>query len=459
MMDPKDREKKTKTVSIDTTTRNMQCLRINTHASPRSPIHTGPLGSIAETPKAMSPINASELPPVRVAKHRSPHSQPIIPRGKFAANGAFSRLKGVEAPTNLTSPPPQNKTVKAKTNLKSCRSYSGTEKKNVVGDYHIFRTLGKGSQAVIKLGMHVKTGKKVAIKVMSRMSANKLQFQREALALRVINHKHVIQLKDAYESSKYLFLILEYCPGGDLFDYVINKDGLERKECLSLFSQVVRAVMHSHKLGIIHRDIKPENILLSGNGRVVLTDFGLCGVCANDGTKTLCGSPHYASPELCKGLKYDFKSDSWSLGVLLYTMMCASYPFEHKNINKLISKITLGEYSTPPCIPEDIANLIGLLLVVNPRERLPVGEIWKADCFYEKDENLYFFQEDLAPINSFLPVEKKDISNVLVKCLRLMGWGDDEHIIKVLTSSRGPISYKRIQYMYNILKESGAGGV
>ncbi|GAB5354054.1 hypothetical protein AAMO2058_000086900 [Amorphochlora amoebiformis] len=304
-----------------------------------------------------------------------------------------------EGPTS-----PQPRSARNKPTLKTARSYNGSEKKNVVGEYHIIRTLGKGSQAVIKLGMHIKSGRKVAIKVMSKLSANKLQFQREALALKILKHKHIVTLEDAYESSKYLFLVLEYCPGGDLFDYVISKDGLERKECLLYYSQIVRAVMHSHKHGIIHRDIKPENILMGGNNRVVLTDFGLCGVCANEGTKTLCGSPHYASPELCKGMKYDFKSDSWSLGVLLYTMICASYPFEHRNINKLINKITQGEYVIPSRVPQDVGELISGLLVVDPSDRMPVGQIWKSRCFYMDGKNRYFYERDFEKMPSSTPV-------------------------------------------------------
>lgn len=205
---------------------------------------------------------------------------------------------------------------------------------------------------------------------------------------------------------------MEYVSGGELFDRIVEKEFYSEKDAAQVIKTVSLALKHCHDRGIVHRDLKPENLLLTKNekgvvedGNIKLADFGFSKQLPNksrkDGLTTSCGTPGYVAPEILKGFVYGKEVDLWSLGVILYILLCGYPPFiEEGNtgMTGLFEKIKKGNYSFTPVeywkdVSEDGKNLIRKLLKVDPSERLTIEEVlnnnWvKMDKFeVEKADN------------------------------------------------------------------------
>jgi BR serine/threonine kinase len=173
-----------------------------------------------------------------------------------------------------------------------------------VGPYRLEKTLGKGQTGLVKLGVHHKTGKKVAIKIVNREKLNEsvlMKVEREITIMKLIEHPNVLRLYDVYENKKYLYLILEHVSGGELFDYLVKKSRLTIKEARKFFRQIISALDFCHSHLICHRDLKPENLLLDDKLNIKIADFGMASLQVEGSMlETSCGSPHYACPEVIK---------------------------------------------------------------------------------------------------------------------------------------------------------------
>ena len=137
---------------------------------------------------------------------------------------------------------------------------------------------------------------------------------------------------------------MEYCEGGELFNYIVKNQRLSEEEAAFFYYQLINGLEYIHSLGIVHRDLKPENLLLTNDHLLKIIDFGLSNYFTNDADQKLlitpCGSPCYASPEMVAGKKYNgFKIDIWATGIVLYAMLCGYLPFEDKNNDDLFKKI------------------------------------------------------------------------------------------------------------------------
>jgi BR serine/threonine kinase len=173
-----------------------------------------------------------------------------------------------------------------------------------VGPYRLEKTLGKGQTGLVKLGVHHKTNKKVAIKIVNREKLNEsvlMKVEREITIMKLIEHPNVLRLYDVYENKKYLYLILEHVSGGELFDYLVKKSRLTIKEARKFFRQIISALDFCHSHLICHRDLKPENLLLDDKLNIKIADFGMASLQVEGSMlETSCGSPHYACPEVIK---------------------------------------------------------------------------------------------------------------------------------------------------------------
>ncbi|XP_011875951.1 PREDICTED: maternal embryonic leucine zipper kinase-like isoform X2 [Vollenhovia emeryi] len=174
-------------------------------------------------------------------------------------------------------------------------------------------------------------------------------------------------------------MVMEYCSGGELFDHIVEKNKLSESDSRKFFRQIVSAVVYMHSLGYAHRDLKPENVLLDKDENLKLIDFGLCakpkmGIQAH--LYTSCGSPTYAAPELIMGRKYlGSEVDIWSMGVLLYALLCGFLPFDDNNLENLYKKILSGKYEEPYWLSNDSKTLIKSMLQINPAQRITIHEL------------------------------------------------------------------------------------
>lgn len=198
-----------------------------------------------------------------------------------------------------------------------------------------------------------------------------------------LHHSNIIQFVDVFEDNDNLMMIMEYCPGKELFDVILERKYFEESDARPIFSQIARALFYLHSLNILHRDVKPENILVSSipdhTGQVVakLLDFGLSKNAGNgSAAKTFVGTPCYVAPEVeytSKGLggTYSFPADCWSLGAVLYVMLVARFPeFEQDPTGKIVVKLSPGLWGN---VSSDAKDLIRGLMNTNPAARLSMA--------------------------------------------------------------------------------------
>uniref|UniRef100_A0A4X2PZP7 Maternal embryonic leucine zipper kinase n=1 Tax=Xenopus tropicalis TaxID=8364 RepID=A0A4X2PZP7_XENTR len=234
--------------------------------------------------------------------------------------------------------------------------------------YELHETIGTGGFAKVKLASHLTTGEKVAIKIMDKESLGDdlPRVKTEIDAMKNLSHQHVCRLYHVIETPNKIFMVLEYCPGGELFDYIIAKDRLTEDEARVFFRQIVSAVAYIHSQGYAHRDLKPENLLIDEDQNLKLIDFGLCAKPKGGldyHLMTCCGSPAYAAPELIQGKAYiGSEADIWSMGVLMYALMCGYLPFDDDNVMVLYKKIMVSAH-------------LNSLSNVDPKKRISVKHL------------------------------------------------------------------------------------
>ncbi|KAJ8411676.1 hypothetical protein AAFF_G00153140 [Aldrovandia affinis] len=243
-----------------------------------------------------------------------------------------------------------------------------------IGNYRLLRTIGKGNFAKVKLARHILTGREVAIKIIDKTQLNPTSLQklfREVRIMKILNHPNIVKLFEVIETEKTLYLVMEYASGGEVFDYLVAHGRMKEKEARAKFRQIVSAVQYCHQKHIVHRDLKAENLLLDADMNIKIADFGFSNeFTLGNKLDTFCGSPPYAAPELFQGKKYDGPEvDVWSLGVILYTLVSGSLPFDGQNLKELRERVLRGKYRIPFYMSTDCENLLKRFLVLNPAKR------------------------------------------------------------------------------------------
>lgn len=216
-----------------------------------------------------------------------------------------------------------------------------------------------------------------------------VMFERKIQIQTKLRNNYIIRVFDVIFDSSFIYTITEYCPNGELYDYIISKKALEEDEAKVLFKGIVKGIAYLHKNNIAHRDVKPENILLDSSNNPKIRNFWLSNHINGDNLlKTPCGSLFYAAPEVISGLKYDGKkSDIWNLGVLLYTMVTGLLPWkETTNTILLIKEIINAEYIIPRTVSPCLSQLITSLLNKNPKARPSAQQILKSPWFNDMEQ-------------------------------------------------------------------------
>ncbi|KAJ6250240.1 serine/threonine-protein kinase gin4-related [Anaeramoeba flamelloides] len=321
-----------------------------------------------------------------------------------------------------------------------------------IGPYKVGKTLGVGSSSKVKLAVHKETKKKVAIKILSKSFLSekpqrRKKIEREISILKLLKHPNLMRLYDVYETSKYLYLIMEYVSGGELFDLLVSKGSLSHQKTLRIFQQIIYGLSYLHERLICHRDLKPENLLLDSNHCIKIVDFGMAQIMKNNSLlKTSCGSPHYASPEVISGLEYDGKkADVWCCGIILFALLSGRLPFDSKNIKRLLLKIKKGEYRMSSKFTNLEKNLIKKMLIVDPKKRISIDEIKKHPWFTSNYPTNYIPQNSSINIMKIGTLKKEILIPKILQILKTLGWGNKEELTNALCSEE--INQEKIFYV------------
>uniref|UniRef100_A0A8P4GGN0 MAP/microtubule affinity-regulating kinase 3 n=1 Tax=Dicentrarchus labrax TaxID=13489 RepID=A0A8P4GGN0_DICLA len=345
----------------------------------------------------------------------------------------------------LPEPPIPPTKSSSRHSLPPCRSSvtSATDEQPHVGNYRLLKTIGKGNFAKVKLARHTLTGREVAIKIIDKTQLNPTSLQklfREVSVMKILNHPNIVKLFEVIETEKTLYLVMEYASGGEVFDYLVAHGRMKEKEARAKFRQIVSAVEYCHQKRIVHRDLKAENLLLDADMNIKIADFGFSNeFTLGNKLDTFCGSPPYAAPELFQGKKYDGPEvDVWSLGVILYTLVSGSLPFDGQNLKELRERVLRGKYRIPFYMSTDCENLLKKLLVLNPGKRGSLQQIMK-----DRWMNVGYEDKELKSYNE----PEQDFNDVKrIELMGAMGFPQEE----VMKALDGP-KYNEVTAIYLLL--------
>ncbi|GIY56586.1 hypothetical protein CDAR_98092 [Caerostris darwini] len=261
-----------------------------------------------------------------------------------------------------------------------------------VGFYHLEKTIGKGNFAVVKLATHIITKTKVAIKIIDKTHLdedNLKKILREIQIMKMLHHPHIIELYQVMETERMIYLVTEYASGGEIFDHLVAHGRMSEKEARHKFKQILTAVKYCHERHVVHRDLKAENLLLDENMNIKIADFGFSNYYESDKMlSTWCGSPPYAAPELFEGRQYNGpKADVWSLGVVLYVLVCGALPFDGSTLHSLRNRVLAGKFRIPYFMSSECEHLIRHMLIVDPAKRLTLDQIIKHKWIHQEQND------------------------------------------------------------------------
>ena len=270
-----------------------------------------------------------------------------------------------------------------------------TEYTNLLDLYEVKQKLGNGKFGLVKLGINKQTKEKVAIKIMNKkkMDTSDIELMRtEIEILKICQHPNIIRLFDIFENIDYIYIIMEYCPGGDLFSYLEKrKFQLSEERAVIIMNKICNAVFYFQSyFGVIHRDLKPENILMTSDGDdsdIRILDFGLSKISTpNEKCTEPYGTLTYCAPEIILDEPYNKEVDMWSLGVMTYLMVSGKLPFNSDDENKIARQIAYEQpdFSRSSCwkeISDECIDFIKKLLEKDAKKRMTIGETLKHSWF------------------------------------------------------------------------------
>ena len=252
--------------------------------------------------------------------------------------------------------------------------------RNIKETYKIEGTIGRGSFASVKKAKHRESGKRFAVKVLSKKKMkdeDKLSMQTEIDILKAMDHPNVVKLLEVFEDERHWCLVMELMQGGEMFDMILEKEQFSEAEARDATRSIVDAISYCHSLGIIHRDIKPENLLLeskeTGISSVKIADFGLAKLLSEEKStaSTTCGTPGYVAPEVLEQKPYGKECDIWSIGVVTFILLSGTPPFYEEDNFALFEQIKKCRYEFDPeiwdLVSDEAKDFIKKILVADPK--------------------------------------------------------------------------------------------
>ena len=271
-----------------------------------------------------------------------------------------------------------------------------TEYTKKIGNYILFDQIGMGTFSKVTKAIHLITSQQVAVKILDKEKiedeVDLERIIREIEILKNIHHPNIAQMYETYSTIHNFYLMMELVSGGDLFDYITENSYLSENLSCQFFRQLIGVLEYLISMGIAHRDIKPENILLDENHKnIKVIDFGLSNYFEdNELLCSSCGSPCYASPEMLSGKPYQgIKTDIWSGGIVLYSMLVGSLPFDDQELCILYEQIKKGKFYLPSTLSLEAIDLLKRILQVDPNKRIGIEEIKKHPWFNMEKNPIY----------------------------------------------------------------------
>ena len=288
-----------------------------------------------------------------------------------------------------------------------------------IGPYELIEKLKDGGYSKIYKAKSFYTGDFVAIKAIEKMSFQEspedvLLMVRQAEVLKILKHRNLINLYEIYESQKFFYLIMDYLPNGDLIEQIIKKKRFQEQEALAIFSQLVDALYYMHKNEICHRDIRTEKILFDKKNKPKLVGFSYStfytkGKKIRESYGSLC----YACPEIIQNDYYNPElADVWSLGVVLYVMICGYLPFSDDDDEENKYLIINGKVEYPPQISNKVKDLLKHILEVDPNKRYTFQKIIKHPWFKPFDEQT--LTGGCNPYSMIYPVDERILKLIVI---------------------------------------------
>jgi len=343
--------------------------------------------------KQQTSNNAPVAPVVSVA---ATAQNPVM--HKTASQIQTPRLQA--AVQNDLTPSPSGKSIGSRLNS----SYHGIKRGafivanagNVAQDYTVLHTVGRGTFGEVRVVRSVVSGELRAAKNIPKCYVEDVErFRQEIDIMKSLDHPNIVRLFETYEDGSDIFLVMEYCQGGELFERLVNEGVFGEESTMWVMRQVLEAVSYCHSRGVAHRDLKPENFLFldnETNSPLKLIDFGLACPFNEYTVMTTCaGTPYYVAPQVLEKA-YGPECDFWSAGVMMYILLCGYPPFCGGSDRSILNLISLGEFKFHEQdwknISVEAKELVRMLLEVDPRKRitadLALQHPWFENCKYMK---------------------------------------------------------------------------
>lgn len=273
----------------------------------------------------------------------------------------------------------------------------GEKKTKITQDYEFIKEIGSGAFSKVYKARHKTTKVIRCVKKLSKKDLTedeKLKLVEEVSIQRNLDHPNIVKVLEFYQNEKYFFIVTEFLEGGELFDRIMECQSFSEEMARSVMEQVLSAVQYLHKHGFIHRDLKPENIIFETKdpkSKIKVIDFGTsCQYEQGSKLKKKLGTPYYIAPEVLKRY-YDEKCDVWSMGVIMYILLCGYPPFNGPNDKIIFQRVQDGKFSFPEedwqCISKEAKDLIKKMLTYDPAKRVSVSDCLNLPWHKNKEIN------------------------------------------------------------------------
>jgi len=273
-----------------------------------------------------------------------------------------------------------------------------------IEDFELLCVIGKGSFGKVMQVRKKDTGKIYAMKVLNKktiIERNELEHTRsEKNILQKLCHPFLVNLNYSFQTADKLYFIMDYVNGGELFFHLQKDKKFTEERARYYCAEIVLGLEYLHLSGVLYRDLKPENLLITDDGHICMTDFGISkeGLLSDDDrTNTFCGTPEYLAPEVLEGNGYGKAVDWWSFGTLMYEMLTGLPPFYSQDVQQMYQKIMTAKLQIPKTVSDEARDLLEKLLIRDPEARMTNPADIKAHPFFAGLDWELLAQKEITP--------------------------------------------------------------